>query len=405
MDRKVIPLPLEENESLKEKVYHMYLNSWELPPQALAPHSHERWNPCPNPVTLDELNLPILLNYPYTFAEKTDGVRVQLIYCNPNRTIYTGLIDRKGNIYKLELKGTEAETLQGSDFFVLDGEIVQGFKDNVFYFVMFDCIFANNRCLRYEKDLFKRLRQGHECLKKLPSIVNGNLHLCSKQIRELEEDLDTGIFSSLPYPNDGLIFTPKFFEIPVETSQFLLKWKKEEHQSLDFRLVGHPPVKTRTKWGIELKFRFHNEERNIFQGFWFAGYKLKKVRCIDNAELQSILESWNASFDPTVVYPKNHFNCIVEVGIDKLDLEMDQEMILLKVLGIRHDKSSPNSELTIHGTLKTLLFPLSLPDLTKMIKSTLGHKNKILMSKRARLGTGIGMDSKKIIPLPSEPFS
>jgi hypothetical protein len=251
----------------------------------------------------------------------------------------------------------------------------------------------------YEKDLIKRLELGYEFLKRLPESIQ-NIHFRVKQIRELTENLDVSNFTSLPYPNDGLIFTPRYFEIPVETSQFLLKWKKDEHQSLDFRLVGHPPVKSRSKWGIELKFRFHNEERNIFQGFWFAGYKLKKIRCMDNPELQAILDKWDKSYDPTALYPKNHFNCIVEVAIEKLELEMDQESMLLKVMGVRNDKNSPNSELTIHGTLKTLLFPLGLPDLTRMVRSTLEHRNKIIMSKKARTMHDTQV-SKKQIPLPN----
>lgn len=377
MERKYIPLEEEKDKLLSEKVYQTYLNSWELPPQALAPHTHERWNPCPNPVTLDELNLPIVLNYPYTFAEKTDGVRVQLIACCPNRMPYLGMIDRKGNVYRMD----PVVSMGVSDLVVLDGEIVQGHRDDVFYFVMFDCIFGGGRCLRYEKDLFKRIAVGSEFLKKIPPVMD-KIEFRVKSIHELTETLDTGSFLSLPYPNDGLIFTPRYFEIPVETSSFLLKWKTNEDQSLDFRLVGHPPVKSRAKWGIELKFRFHSEERNIFQGFWFAGYKIKKVRCVDNPALQSILQKWSDEFDPTTVYSKNHFNCIVEVGIEKLNLQLDEECMLLKVVGVRNDKSSPNSELTIHGTLKTLLFPLSLQDLTKMVRSTLEHKNKI--RKRAR---------------------
>lgn len=100
-----------------------------------------------------------------------------------------------------------------------------------------------------------------------------------------------------PYATDGLVFTPLFFSIPFETSPFLFKWKPDELHSIDFRLVGHPPKGARTKWGLELRYRYQGQERNLLQGFWFIGYmfQMGSIGIEDSVELQKLLQTWSAT--------------------------------------------------------------------------------------------------------------
>jgi hypothetical protein len=215
-------------------------------------------------------------------------------------------------------------------------------------------------------------------LEKFPKL---EMEFTIKTIKNLKErTIDEIVNTKRPYKSDGLVFTPRVFSIPLETSPFLLKWKELEDQTLDFRLVGHPPLNnSRLKWGIELTFRFHDDERNIFQGFWFAGYKIQKIRCADSETLQTILQEWE---DDVLLKKKNKdaipikYSKIVEVKINSLDLEKEQMM--LEVIRERKDKSSPNSELTIIGTLKTLLFTLDMFSMKKTVFQTLKYKKRIM---------------------------
>jgi len=406
LDKNAFPFPewKEKNKLIADSMYQYYISSWEIPKQALLPHIHETWNPCPNPVTLDELNLPIILNYPYIVAEKTDGVRLQFLFVNG----YVAAFDRSGTCFKIPYPLPSNMISMA----VLDGELVIDEKNpNKYYYVVFDCIFINNRCQVQEKDYLKRMGRAARFIKETLPFQTWNpiagqaleFEFTIKTIRNLKERTIDEIMNTVrPYKSDGLVFTPRVFSIPLETSPFLLKWKELEDQTLDFRLVGHPPLNnSRLKWGIELTFRFHDDERNIFQGFWFAGYKIQKIRCLDSDLLQSILQEWE---DDVALKKKNgesvpiKYSKIVEVKIDSLDLEKEQMM--LKVIRERKDKSSPNSELTIIGTLKTLLFMLDLFSMKKTIYQTLKYKKRVLEKHSSSSSSSSSFSSFPLLTTP-----
>jgi hypothetical protein len=359
-------------------MYQNYIACWEIPKQALIYHKNETWNPCPNPVTLDELNIPIILNYPYIVAEKTDGIRIQVMFHNG----YVAGFDRAGTCFKIPYP--MPSNMYGTT--VLDGElVVDASNEKKYYIVIFDTIFINNRCQVQEKDLLKRISRGARFIESLPfqtwSPEDGiEFQFTIKTIKNLKQNsIDEIMSTKRPYKSDGLVFTPRVYSIPLETSPFLLKWKDLEDQTLDFRLVGHPPLcNSRQKWGIELTFRYHDDERNIFQGFWFAGYKIQKIRCVESDALDDILREWNddllAKRSRGETLPLR-YSKIVEANVAELDLE--KENMKLKILRERKDKSSPNSELTIIGTLKTILFQLDLETLKKTIFQTLRYKDSI----------------------------
>ncbi len=94
------------------------------------------------------------------------------------------------------------------------------------------------------------------------------------------------------------------------------------------------------------------------QGYWFIGYLFSMGHVIirDGKALQDILTRWSSE---TMTQ-----SCIVECKLDALDLE--HETMEWSVARERTDKSEPNSDLTLLGTLKTILYPLTWQGLMQM---------------------------------------
>ncbi len=57
------------------------------------------------------------------------------------------------------------------------------------------------------------------------------------------------------------------------------------------------------------------------------------------------------------------YECICECKLETLDLENEQMM--WSVVRERTDKRDPNSDITLLGTLKTIMFPMSLAQLKR----------------------------------------
>jgi mRNA capping enzyme, C-terminal domain len=74
--------------------------------------------------------------------------------------------------------------------------------------------------------------------------------------------------------------------------------------------------------------------------------------------LQTILSRWLSKAD------KGTPSCIVECKLTGFCLET--ETMEWEVMRERTDKSEPNSEITLLGTLKTILYPLSLEGLKEV---------------------------------------
>lgn len=72
-----------------------------MPAAALKPHMGQAWNPCSNPVTLDEVNAPLLKQYPYVVSTKTNGMRVQLMVTRhpSTRSLTILMVDRTMAMY------------------------------------------------------------------------------------------------------------------------------------------------------------------------------------------------------------------------------------------------------------------------------------------------------------------
>jgi mRNA capping enzyme, catalytic domain/mRNA capping enzyme, C-terminal domain len=111
---------------------------WDVPAPALKPHMSEAWNPCSNPITLDEINAPLLRKFPYIVSTKTNGIRVQLMVIRHPVTfqLVTIMVDRNMGMYDIGIACLNGCDAVGT---LLDGELVER-TDGKWAFILFDVV-------------------------------------------------------------------------------------------------------------------------------------------------------------------------------------------------------------------------------------------------------------------------
>lgn len=247
------------------RAYYLYewYRLWDIPPSALHAHMGEPWNPCSNPVTLDEVNAPLLKQYPYVVSTKTNGLRVQLLVTvHPaTRSLAVIMVDRTMGMYDVgvQMLGYQGDEMRAGC--ILDGELVER-TDGCWGFILFDVVAQRGVSTRRIASLKDRLETVWEWYESLSTTVlpNGLTFMWMTKSMFSTRDptaIDKVLNERRPYATDGLVLTPLLFAIPFETSPFLFKWKPGELHSVDFRLVGHPPKEgKRDKWGLELMYKY-----------------------------------------------------------------------------------------------------------------------------------------------------
>lgn len=207
-----------------------------------------------------------LLTQDYYVCEKTDGLRaLMLILINPvTREQGCFMIDRENNYYlvngfrfpKLPRKDKKEllETLQ--DGTLIDGELViqtnPTTKLQELRYLMFDCLAINGRCItpsptssrlaHLGKDFFKpyydlRSLFADKCVT-FPFKLSMKHMNFSYDLLKVANSLD-----KLPHQSDGLIFTPVRTPYHVGgKDSYLLKWKPEDENSVDFKLILEIPL-------------------------------------------------------------------------------------------------------------------------------------------------------------------
>ena len=218
---------------------------------------HER-NPCPQPVSLERKDMHALLSGDYVVADKSDGVRFTLFLTEVDDQAYSVLIDRKLSLYQVPVAASRG-VYRGSIF---DGELVwvaQPDGTRTHCFLVFDiAAFRGSRDIA-KCGLMRRLEairgafdlEGHvvtspEVAARLARagkiVCGGSRHgLCfrAKQCFRLA-DLDVLLrqIPTLPYPVDGLVFTPVDRPVGHGTHERLFKLKLRHTVDLEVGEAG-----------------------------------------------------------------------------------------------------------------------------------------------------------------------
>ena len=171
-------------------------------------------------------------------SRKIDGTRYLLIieeeeYYLISRHCHTA--------YTMRLSSNTHQYLSKDSFLVFDGELVQ-FHDNSFHFMIFDILAEAKGVGIMAKPLQTRLTK---CLEFYPAestsdIVSDGISISVKQYFDFNM-MDKLLFEdqkSIPYPTDGIIFTPVRYYVRGADGN-LIKWKPPELLTADFKLINN----------------------------------------------------------------------------------------------------------------------------------------------------------------------
>ena len=213
--------------------------------------------PGAQPVSFAARHIVELQKQDYFVCEKSDGIRC-LMYLTydgrpQGRVQATYLIDRKNDYWYVDGPIFPKSVDKPYDFHVatiLDGELVNDTQPDGsirMKYLVFDCLVLDGNRLIH-RTLDKRLGYFYENLdnplqafyKKwnddtaaLPFVVERKKMELAYGIEKMFKE----ILPNLPHGNDGLIFTCKSTPYQFGTDQHIVKWKSEDENSIDFRMV------------------------------------------------------------------------------------------------------------------------------------------------------------------------
>ena len=208
--------------------------------------------PGAQPVSFAARHIQELQRRDYYVCEKSDGIRC-LMYMTQENTgeevVY--LIDRKNDYYHVPHLHFPLQTSM-QEFHtntIFDGELVldtQANGEKVLKFLVFDCLVLDDQKLMH-RTLDKRLAYFREKVyapyRELFVKFPEEIQYLPFQVEVKKMELGYGIemmfrdvLPNLPHGNDGLIFTCRTSPYTFGTDQYILKWKSEDENSVDFRM-------------------------------------------------------------------------------------------------------------------------------------------------------------------------
>lgn len=342
-----------------------------------------------------------LLEQDYYVCEKTDGLRVlMLILINPvTREQGCFMIDRENNFYlvngfrfpRLPHKDKKEllETLQ--DGTLLDGELViqtnPVTKLKELRYLMFDCLAINGRCLtpsptssrlaHLGKEFYKpyfdlRLVYADKCVT-FPFKISMKHMSFSCDLLKVADSLE-----KLPHMSDGLIFTPvKAPYFAGGKDSLLLKWKPEEENSVDFKLILNiPMVEDETLPKKDSSRWYYNYEAKpifdlyVWQGGADVNSKLQRFDCPFSRKELEILERTYKKFAELTLSDEQWQELkALEQPLNGRIVECakDQETGVWKLMRFRDDKLNGNHTSVVQRVLESISDSVKIEDLAEVV--------------------------------------
>lgn len=278
--------------------------------------------PGPQPVSIERIHFNKLINNPYVVCEKTDGLRVALLIFTFNSKKVTLMINRSLRMVWTPLnlpKSAHMGTL-------IDGELV----DNKL--MVYDAVYVSGEDLKPQPFL-DRLEKVENFIKNITKLAKDIIVVKLKRFVPLQElkDFQLNVVPTLPYKTDGLVFTPVNDPIRLGTHENMFKWKPRDENTIDFQV----------KW-----------KQNGTAGLYIQ----------DRGTLFFETEITPDKFEDSFI------GWLEEDAIVECRYMLDECPMWWKPVGIRKDKTYPNSRRTYFRTLVNIKEDIHWEEFTRLNK-------------------------------------
>lgn len=363
---------LPSHSPIVSKVHDIISQAWGFPHVI-------RYNPSPNPVSLEKKTLPLVESNltDYVIAEKSDGVRYLLVLGAYEGRGFSIMVNRKMQMFEVPVQAN-SEYFKGS---VFDGELVIesiNATQERQKFLIFDLISvkAESRCNstfmeRYNEyfgifDLEGKDILGYDANQwdtiafeladtKNKIVCMGNkmaLQFCPKQfVHAVNLGSMWRSMNKLKHKSDGLVFVRTPAPIGTGTDPNLLKWK--ELHTIDLLVEGSY---VKGKWTFRIFMQNESAVVDASQHPFEVSSRVYYLSMKSNQDLMSTCRYFAEN-------RKNTFKLLAECSCL---FDESNPVIWCSLVKWRRDKTTPNNVTVIQRTLCNVVDNPTIEDLIHM---------------------------------------
>lgn len=196
-----------------------------------------RWNhygydsfPGPQPVSIERVHLmEVLRKEHYRVCEKSDGQRFLFVCTRYHERPYCFVVDRKQDIYVLNYNIVTS----AYDGTILDGEIIQNKQTLKHEFLVYDAtMVCGENVTQLPHD--QRMSRVERFVSKPDKVSSFTIKPKDFYPFENFKKFVNDVVPKLPYEIDGFVFTPNNEPVMSGTHYKMFKWKEQRKNTVDF---------------------------------------------------------------------------------------------------------------------------------------------------------------------------
>lgn len=278
--------------------------------------------PGPQPVSIERVHFKTLKSSPYVVCEKSDGVRNTLVCIEFEGKRAAVLINRAMEMRFVSMSFPKSAQ-KGT---ILDGELVGD------TFMIYDSVIVGGEDVR-NLNFIQRILSAEKFVKGTMKLSKDPIKIKTKTFFPLEnfKSFQKDFLPKLDYKTDGLVFTPVKDPIRIGTHETMFKWKPRDQNTIDFQLKWRG-----NKWGLYIQ-----EKGSLF---------------------------FESEITPNMIH-EDFAEWLIEDAIVECQYMFEDTPIWWKPIGIRPDKTFPNSRRTFYRTLVNIKEDIQMDEFARLYRS------------------------------------